>query len=202
MIRVGTKRGIGRTASALVVMLAIPALALAHSGGGGGGGGGSAGSGHAAPSASGGAASAGAGSGSGSSQPGHSVQPGCDVGQVPVGGVCQRVHAGMLPDDELYRLGRALAVAGYYTRALPILEAVRRTDDPMVYTMRGYALRKLGHFDSAMALYRHALAIDPGNVNTHEYIGEGYVQTGHLDLARLELVQVARGCGGRSCEQY
>ena len=107
-----------------------------------------------------------------------------------------------MPDDELYAKGRALALAGYYEEALPILEAVKRTDDPMVFTMIGYTTRRLGHWDEGMAIYQKALAIDPNNVNTHEYLGEGYVTIGRFDLARIELGKVAESCGGTTCEQY
>jgi hypothetical protein len=64
--------------------------------------------------------------------------------------------------------GHALALAGYCSHALPILEAVARGDDAMVLTMRGFATRKLGRLDDGMALYAKALAIDPNNVTTHE----------------------------------
>ena len=111
------------------------------------------------------------------------------------------MSSGVLPDDELYRQGRALALAGYYADALPILEAVARRDDPMVYTMRGFATRKLGHYSDAMKLYDRALALDPDNINTHEYIGESYVELGKPDLARIELERVAKQCGP-GCEQY
>ena len=53
-----------------------------------------------------------------------------------------------------------------------------------------------------MALYNRALALDANNVNTHEYIGEGYVTTGQLVRARVELAIVKRICGGTGCEQY
>jgi tetratricopeptide (TPR) repeat protein len=118
------------------------------------------------------------------------------------GGSCLHASNGVLPDNELYEQGRALALAGYYAYAAPILEAVSRTDDSMVYTMRGFVQRKLGRFEAGMALYEKALAIDPNNVNTHEYIGEGYVQIGKTDLARVELATVKRICGGTDCEQY
>ena len=52
-----------------------------------------------------------------------------------------------------------------------------------------------------MAYYQKALAIEPDNVNTHEYLGEGYVAIGRVELARLELDKLARICG-TSCEQY
>jgi hypothetical protein len=190
--------------SAVLFGLALSAPAFAHagsSGGGGASGGGSSGGGASGGGSSGGGASAGAGGGGGGST-GHVATPICAPGYAIVGGACVRLRAGLLPDDVLYTNGRALALAGYYTRALPMLEAIRRTDDPMVYTMRGYALRKLGKFDEAFALYAKALAVDPDNVNTHEYLGEEYVTTGRIDLARIELARVERGCGGVECEQY
>jgi hypothetical protein len=115
---------------------------------------------------------------------------------------CVRAQSGILPDDELYSQGRTLALAGYYEEALPILEAIQRTDDAMVFTMIGYTMRRLGHWDEGMAIYQKALAIDPDNVNTHEYLGEGYVSVGRFDLARMELGKVAASCGGTACEQY
>lgn len=215
-------RVLRRMAAALLFGITASSVAFAHAGGGGGGGssgghaaasGGAAGAGavgaHASAPAAGstGTASAvGAGTAaSGTSAPGstgHDFNAACAVGYVAVNGACHRVHAGILPDDQLYTVGRALALAGHYPQALRVLEAIQRTDDPMVYTMRGYALRKMGDFHGAMVLYNHALAIDPGNVNTHEYIGEGYVQNGRIELAKLELVKVRQGCGGTECEQY
>ncbi len=190
------------TFAAAVLTLSAPAFA--HSGGGGGGGGAS----HGASSggaAGGGASGRASGTSTGSSDSGGALRnnvPTCAQGYVVKAGGCVRVSAGVLPDDQLYLQGRALAVAGYYRHALPILEAVTRTDDSMVFTMRGYAMRKLGRVDEGMALYAKALAIDPGNVNTHEYLGEAYVVQGKFDRARVELAKVESLCGATACEQY
>jgi tetratricopeptide (TPR) repeat protein len=192
---------------AIVAGLGLASGAYAHGGGGGGssaGGGGMSGGGGGGTSAgAAGGASAGAGASAGSGHNGgRTVVPDCPRGFVMKNGACTRAAAGVLPDAQLYAEGRALALAGYYAEALPILEAVARTDDPMVFTMRGFAERKLGHVQTALALYDRALAIDPGNVNTHEYLGEAYVTQGRLDLARIELVKVEKGCGGTGCKQY
>ncbi|MEJ0097175.1 MAG: hypothetical protein WDM84_03535 [Bauldia sp.] len=106
-----------------------------------------------------------------------------------------------LNDTELYAQGRALALAGDYTSALDALTAIRNQHDAMVLTMTGYSKRKLGFTDEGIALYHQALAIDPNNVNTHEYLGEGYVVQGRLDLAKLELSTLQNLCG-TGCEQY
>ena len=72
----------------------------------------------------------------------------------------------------------------------------------MVYTMRGFTLRKLGRYQEGVAFYDKALAINPNNVNTHEYMGEYYVEIGKIELARTELANVEKLCGGSDCEQY
>jgi tetratricopeptide (TPR) repeat protein len=201
-----TRFSVAAAGAALALALAANSPAWSHSGGGGGGGssaGGSAGGGSAGGGSSGGGM--GAGNGASSSSSGGALRgntPVCSPGYVVKNGACTHVSLGVLPDNDLYVQGRALAVAGYYTRAQPVLDAVQRTDDAMVYTMRGFVARKMGHLDASMALYAKALAIDPENVNAHEYLGEAYVVMGKPDLAKRELVTVQRLCGDTRCEQY
>ena len=106
-----------------------------------------------------------------------------------------------LNDQQLYEQGRALALAGAYENALDSLGAIRDKNDAMVLTMIGYSERKLGNYDGGLAYYAKALAIDPNNINTHEYLGEAYAEKGQLDLAKAELVKVA-AVGGMATEQY
>jgi tetratricopeptide (TPR) repeat protein len=106
-----------------------------------------------------------------------------------------------LNDQQLYQQGRALALAGDYTNALDSLNAIRNKNDAMVLTMIGYSTRKMGNYDRGLAYYAEALAIDPTNINTHEYLGEAYAEKGQLDLAKAELVKVA-AVGGTTTEQY
>lgn len=105
-----------------------------------------------------------------------------------------------LEDKYLYEHGRDLALAGNYDEALKLLKAVK---DPgtMTFTMIGYATRKLGNYDEGVAYYAKALALDPNNINTHEYLGEAYAEKGRVDLAKAELIKVAAVCG-TTCEQY
>jgi tetratricopeptide (TPR) repeat protein len=114
---------------------------------------------------------------------------------------CVKATSGLFDDKQLYAQGRALALAGRYAEALGALTAVRNQNDSMVLTMIGYAKRKSGSFDEGMAYYQRALAIDPKNVNTREYLGEAYAEKGSMDLARAELVKVEALCG-TECEQY
>lgn len=156
-------------------LMAVPALAA--SGGGGGGGG---------------------GSGSGTSEPVHTCPK---KGEVWKDGKCVK-RTSTIPDSDLYAQGRQLALDGEYDAALDLLYAVRNQRDPMVLTMIGYSKRKQGDMDGGFAAYRQALAIDPGNLNTHEYMGEAYVTIGKVEEAKLELATLHRLCGGAGCEQY
>jgi tetratricopeptide (TPR) repeat protein len=115
--------------------------------------------------------------------------------------VCITKNASLMDDRTLYVQGRTLALAGYYRDALETFAAIGNKNDAMVLTMMGYATRKLGDADTGIALYHQALAIDPDNVNTHEYLGEGYLTQGRIDLAEVELNTLERLCG-TACEQY
>jgi tetratricopeptide (TPR) repeat protein len=114
---------------------------------------------------------------------------------------CVKASSGLLDDEQLYQQGRALALGGHYEEALGALAAVQNQNDSRVLTMIGYAKRKLGNFDEGMAYYQQALAIDPDNADTREYLGEAYVETGRMDLAKAELANVQALCG-TECEQY
>ena len=143
------------------------------------------------------------GSGGSSSGGSGASTPSCPSGYVYDSNkkACVKASSGLFDDKQLYAQGRALALAGRYAEALDALTAVRNQNDSMVLTMIGYAKRKSGSFDEGMAYYQRALAIDPKNVNTREYLGEAYAEKGSMDLARAELVKVEALCG-TECEQY
>jgi len=112
---------------------------------------------------------------------------------------CVQLQAG-LHDPQLYQQGTMLALAGEYQRALGVLNSVS-VKDSAVLTMIGYATRKLGNLDEGIAIYHRALALDPGNLSTHEYLGEGYLDAGRIDLAEAQLDTLELLCGV-DCPQY
>jgi tetratricopeptide (TPR) repeat protein len=65
----------------------------------------------------------------------------------------------------------------------------------------GYTNRKLGQFDDAIGYYRQAIALDPDYAEAREYLGEGYVTMGKIDLAKEQLAEIRRICG-TACEEY
>jgi tetratricopeptide (TPR) repeat protein len=111
---------------------------------------------------------------------------------------CVRTTA--LNDQQLYYQGRMLALAGHYESAIDTLGAVTNKD-ANVLTMVGYATRKLGKLDEGIAIYHQALVIDPNNLGTHEYLGEGYLAAGRVDLAEAQLSTLESLCG-KTCYQY
>ena len=116
---------------------------------------------------------------------------------------CVRAVSGAAPDKELLDQGRKLALAGHYRVAIPILDAIAdKSHDPMIYTYLGYSYRKMGDAPKGIAYYQQALAIDPNSLNTHEYLGEGYVVLGRIAEAKVELAKVETLCGNKTCEQY
>jgi tetratricopeptide (TPR) repeat protein len=113
---------------------------------------------------------------------------------------CTRVTA-ELTDDELYDQGRALALEGEYAWALQVFGAIRNQNDPRVLNYTGYSHRKSGRLETAVSYYRKALEINPNFVLAREYLGEGYVVAGRIDLAKVELGEIAKRCGV-DCTEY
>ncbi len=114
---------------------------------------------------------------------------------------CVKAESGILPDEELYQQGRALAKQGHYDWAIEVLAFVQNRQDPRVLNYTGYSHRKAGRLDVGISYYRQALAIDPNFNLAREYLGEGYIAAGRVDLAKAELAAIEKSCG-TECEEY
>ena len=62
----------------------------------------------------------------------------------------------------------------------------------------GFTTRKLGDFEGGEKYYLQGLEINPKHKGINEYLGELYVATNRIDLAR-ERLKVLKGC---NCEEY
>ena len=62
----------------------------------------------------------------------------------------------------------------------------------------GYTLRKTGNLEQAEIYYLKGLELDSGHLGINEYLGELYVQTNRIGLAK-ERLEVLKGC---NCEEY
>ena len=62
----------------------------------------------------------------------------------------------------------------------------------------GFTTRKLGDYENGEKYYLQGLAIEPNHVGINEYLGELYVATNRLDLAK-ERLKILENC---NCEEY
>jgi len=62
----------------------------------------------------------------------------------------------------------------------------------------GFTTRKLGDFEGGEKYYLQGLEINPKHKGINEYLGELYVATNRIDLAK-ERLKVLEGC---KCEEY
>ena len=87
-----------------------------------------------------------------------------------------------------------------YLKALSKLEKAYDKDkkNADILNYLGFALRKTGDFEKAEKFYLEGLKIDAGHLGINEYLGELYVQTNRIELAK-ERLQVLKGC---NCEEY
>ena len=87
-----------------------------------------------------------------------------------------------------------------YLKALSKLEKAYDKDkkNADILNYLGFALRKTGDFEKAEKFYLKGLELDSGHFGINEYLGELYVQTNRIELAK-ERLQVLNGC---NCEEY
>jgi tetratricopeptide (TPR) repeat protein len=114
---------------------------------------------------------------------------------------CVPANSDQLIDQEVTERGRQLARDGNYEEAIALLSTLEGRANSVALTYLGYSYRKLGQVDLGLSYYHQALALDPDDVDAREYLGEGYVATGQIDLARTQLAEIEQRCG-TTCEQY
>jgi Flp pilus assembly protein TadD len=102
-----------------------------------------------------------------------------------------------------YSLAKKALDDGDYDVAINKLARLHEEDpdDADVLNLLGYGYRKSGDFDQARGYYLQALAIDPKHRGANEYIGELYLETGHLDKAEERLGVLDDDCW-LGCEEY
>ena len=127
------------------------------------------------------------------------------------------VHAasgGSITGSSLYKSGKKLVIKAkkleeknkiakaesLYLKALDKLEKAYAKDkkNADILNYLGYSLRKTGNLEKAEAFYLKGLKLDADHLGINEYLGELYVQTGRIELAK-ERLEVLKGC---KCEEY
>ena len=87
-----------------------------------------------------------------------------------------------------------------YSKALEKLEIAYKSDrnNPDILNYMGFALRKTGKLKEAEKFYLAGLKIKHNHNGINEYLGELYVNTGRMDLAK-ERLAILKNC---NCEEY
>ena len=74
----------------------------------------------------------------------------------------------------------------------------KNPNQPDTLNYLGFTLRKLENFEEAEKYYLQGLSIKPDHYGINEYLGELYVKTNRIDLAK-ERLEVLENC---NCEEY
>mgnify|MGYP001233992734 CR=1 FL=1 len=87
-----------------------------------------------------------------------------------------------------------------YQKAIKYLQKSNqeKPNQPDTLNYLGFALRKIGNFEDAEKYYLEGLAIKPDHNGINEYLGELYIQTNRMNLAK-ERLNVLINC---NCEEY
>lgn len=83
-----------------------------------------------------------------------------------------------------------------YDEAIAQLQDAHRVygPHPDVLTYLGFAYRKSGDLDRAVAYYDAALTVAPDHLNANEYLGEYYVERGNMPAAKAQLAKLENLC--------
>ena len=71
-------------------------------------------------------------------------------------------------------------------------------ENPDILNYLGFTLRKAGNFEEAEKFYLAGLEIKPDHKGINEYLGELYIKTNRIELAK-ERLEALKGC---KCEEF
>ena len=83
-----------------------------------------------------------------------------------------------------------------YDKLLKAYDKDKKNPDVLNYL--GFTLRKAGNFEEAEIFYLAGLEIKPDHNGINEYLGELYIKTNRIELAK-ERLGVLKGC---KCEEF
>ena len=87
-----------------------------------------------------------------------------------------------------------------YTKAQKLLlkSNSEKPNKPDTLNYLGFTTRKLGDYENGEKYYLQGLAIEPNHIGINEYLGELYVATNRMALAK-ERLKILENC---NCEEY
>ncbi len=74
----------------------------------------------------------------------------------------------------------------------------KKPNNPDTLNYLGFTTRKLGDYENGEKYYLKGLEIEPNHIGINEYLGELYVATNRMDLAKARL-KVLENC---KCKEY
>ena len=101
---------------------------------------------------------------------------------------------------KLEKKGKIKKANKRYEKALKYLieSNIEKPNQPDTLNYLGFVTRKLGDYEKGEEYYLLGLQIDPEHKGINEYLGELYVVTDRIDLAK-ERLSVLKNC---NCEEY
>jgi len=75
---------------------------------------------------------------------------------------------------------------------------IKKPNKPDTLNYLGFTTRKLGDYENGEKYYLQGLEIDPNHIGINEYLGELYVVTNRVELAK-ERLEVLRKC---NCDEF
>ena len=109
--------------------------------------------------------------------------------------------------QNLVKRGKKLESKGKNEKALKLYDKAYKklleankldSKNPDILNYLGFTLRKAGKYEQAEKYYLQGLEIKPDHNGINEYLGELYVRTQRMDLAK-ERLAVLKNC---NCEEY
>ena len=96
--------------------------------------------------------------------------------------------------------GKAKKANARYEKALALLIKSNKKKPNQADTLNylGFTTRKLGDYVGGEKYYLQGLALEPNHIGINEYLGELYVATNRINLAK-EKLKVLENC---NCEEY
>ena len=87
-----------------------------------------------------------------------------------------------------------------YEKALKLLikSNEKKPNNPDTLNYLGFTTRKLGDYENGEKFYLQGLAIEPNHIGINEYLGELYVVTNRINLAK-ERLKILENC---NCKEY
>ena len=101
---------------------------------------------------------------------------------------------------KLEKKGKTEKAIKRYERAIKFLLKSNKKKPNKADTLNylGFATRKIGDFENGEKYYLQGLAIEPSHIGINEYLGELYVATNRMDLAK-ERLSILEKC---NCKEY